>query len=221
MTPIRVGSERRVEAPHPGPLIKRDYVDAVGLSVDRLAAHAGLDALRLNAMFDGTASFDVDAAIRLSRALQLPAERIMRMQIRRDFAMARDRHDGETIDVFVPGDVLPFGESYVSGRLARASDGGTDASLYFQQTLDTRHSEDAYAGMHALWRGDRLRVYGDDGHALWVGPVLTDFDGHVFLPFARTETWLAWFAQGRPADLAFGDEHAAFFERMRAEGRRV
>ncbi len=221
MTPIRVGSERRVEAPHPGPLIKRDYVDAMGLAVDQLAAHAGLDAGRLSAMFDGTASFDVDAAIRLSRALQLPAERIMRMQNRRDFAMARERHDGEAIDVFVPEDAAAFGEPFVSGRLARASDGGTDASLYFQQTLDIHRTEDKYAGMHALWRGDRLRVHDDDGHALWVGPVLTDFDGHVFLPFARTDTWLAWFAQGRAADLAFGDEHAAFFERMGAEGSRV
>lgn len=217
MTPIRVDSERRVEAPHPGPQIKRDYVDALGLTVSELATHVGLEVERLTAMLAGTRSLDVEATIRISRALQLPAERIMRMQMRRDFADARSSEVGSTIEVFVPRQIAAFPQTFVPGRLARANDAG-DGSFFFQQTLEGPVVGDSYAGLHALWRGDLLRVYEPAGGVLWHGPVLTDFDGHVQLPYVRAETWIAWFVAGHRADIHFGAEHAEFFERMDAPG---
>ena len=89
MTPIEVSAERRLAAPHPGPIIKREYVDALEIDTASLAAALAMDRERLEGMLAGTISIDVDAAIRFARALQLPAERIMQMQIRADFAAAR------------------------------------------------------------------------------------------------------------------------------------
>lgn len=216
MTPVSVGSERRVEAPHPGPLIRRDYIDVLGLTVEDIAAHLGVDAEPLRGMLAGTRTIDVATAVRLSRALQLPAERIMRMQLRHDFAEARDRENLNAVGVLVARDVQSFPDIYVRGRLARANDPSGEGSLFFQQQLSGPVAGDAYAGLHALWRGDRLRVYDTTGAPIWTGPVLTDLDGRVLLPYVRTDVWLDWFGQGRTADLWIGPDHEAFFERMEA-----
>lgn len=60
MTPVGVGNERRGDAPHPGPLIKREYVDALGIAMRDLAAHIDMSVERLEAMLDGSRSIDVD-----------------------------------------------------------------------------------------------------------------------------------------------------------------
>ena len=221
MTTTRAESERRIEAPHPGPLIKRDYLDVLGIAVADVARHAGIDIEALSEMLAGERSIDVDAAIRIARALQLPAERIMRMQIRRDFADARLDSDANAVAVLVPDRPPIFPETFVRGRLARASESTGDGSLFFQETLSNPVEGDAYAGMHALWRGDLLRVYDTEERPIWTGPVLADFDGRVLLPYVRTEVWVGWFAERRRADLHFGPEHAAFFERMAASAYRV
>ncbi|GAC1441691.1 MAG: hypothetical protein NVS4B5_15900 [Vulcanimicrobiaceae bacterium] len=206
-------SERRIEAPHPGPQIHRDYIEALGISIAEMSAHVGIELPVLEAMFAGTRSIDVDAAIRIARALQLPAERIMRMQVRSDFADARGHAAARGIDVFVPQAAPPFPTTFRCGRLARTNGSTGDGSFFFQESPDTAASGGTYAGLHALWRGDRLRVYDDAGEPEWSGPVATDFDGRVLLPYVRTEVWLSWFAAARRADLHFGPEHVACFER--------
>src|SRR5208283_5334149 len=82
-------TERRAAAPHPGPIIKRQFLDPIGLTPEALADQIGMPAERLAAMLDGRASVDVDAAVRLARSLQVPGERVMQMQVRFDFAAAR------------------------------------------------------------------------------------------------------------------------------------
>ncbi len=73
---------------------------------------------------------------------------------------------------------------------------------------------DQYAGLHALWRGDRLRIYTKTDEVRWTGPVLQNLDGGLFLPYAEPLEWRQWFEAGNRADLALGDDHRAFFQRM-------
>lgn len=212
---IDVAAERRAAAPHPGPIIKRDYLAVLGIDEASLAHQLGIEAERLSAMLAGRRSIDVDAAVRIARALQLPAERIMRMQVQCDFAAVREARARDTLPIVIPTLPRTFPEIFIRGRLGCTSDDSRgEASYFFQQSLERRVTGDAYAGLHALWRGDLLRIYGAQEHVLWLGPVLHDFDGRVLLPFRPAREWRAWFLDGYVADLAFGNEHAAFFESM-------
>lgn len=153
MTPMSVGRERRGAAPHPGPLIVAEYIDALGVAVDRC---------------------------RCRRA-----------------ARTRPPTPGRTHHAHASA--LRF-RTRASGGFPR----------------DGRCLRPVRSLLHALWRGDRLRVYESNGTPIWHGLVLTDLDGRVLIPFVRTDVWRQWFAQGRPADLWIGPKHASCFERMHA-----
>jgi addiction module HigA family antidote len=212
----KIGAERRGAAPHPGPIVKRDYLDPLGIDTATLAAHVDLDVARLDSILSGVSSFDVDSAVRLSRALGLPAERLMQMQTRYDFALARGVARLNDIDVIAAGREQPFASGdAIRGRLGRASDPFGDGSLYFQDEVARKIGSENYAGFHALWRGDRLRVFEPSGSAVWTGPILQNLDGRILLPFVRTAVWQSWFDMRFRADLEIGEEHAAFFRRMR------
>ncbi|MDQ2857880.1 MAG: HigA family addiction module antitoxin [Candidatus Eremiobacteraeota bacterium] len=213
--PIDVAAERRAAAPHPGPIIKRDYLDVLGVDAVSLARQIDMDAASLGAMLAGRQSIDVDAAVRIARALQLPAEQIMRMQVQCDFAAVREARARDILPIVSPTLPQTFPNVFIRGRLACASDDSrSEASYFFQQSLERRVTGDAYAGLHALWRGDQLRVYDSQERVFWIGPVLHDFDGRVLLPFRPAQEWRGWFLDSYSADLAFGEEHAAFFESM-------
>ncbi len=217
MSEPKILADRRAAAPHPGPLVKRDYLDALGLEVAQLAAHVGLETARLEAILAGDRSFDVDVSIRLARALGLPAERLMQMQNRYDFAITRADPSLRDIGVYEPSRPQIFpARDFLAGHLGRSVDPlGGDGSLYFQaDVVREPGGDDRYAGFHALYRGDRLRVFAPDDALLWTGPVLQNLDGQILLPYAAAVVWKAWFDSGFRADLAIGEEHAAFFARM-------
>lgn len=216
MSEIEISTDRRAAAPHPGPVIKRDFLDAIGIDVPSLAVTLAMDETRLAGMLAGELSIDVDAAIRLARGLGVPAERLMQMQSRADFSSARRESQFGNVSVARGRAPFPFPESgFISGRLGQtADDASGHSSYYFQEDIATDNTE-PYAGLHALWRGDRLRVYGDDGIVMWTGPVLQNLDGRTLLPFVTQTEWQAWFAAAARADLAIGPDHADFFARMR------
>jgi addiction module HigA family antidote len=117
-----VGAERRVAAPHPGPLLKREYVDMLGLDVATFAAQLGMDASLLGAMLEGRASIDVVTAVRIARALQLPAERIMQMQLRHEFYSIRQSDAFQGADLVRPAAPVPFPDQHLCGHLGRSRD---------------------------------------------------------------------------------------------------
>jgi len=209
--------ERRSAAPHPGPIVKEQFLDPLGVSPEALAEQIGMDAGRLASMLAGESSIDVETAVRLARSLQLPGERVMQMQNRFDFAAVRALPELTVLQVLRPVEPPPFPESgFLVGHLGHAADESpSEGSLFFQEILPDLVVGDDYAGLHALFQGDRLRIYGPDGEAIWTGPILRNLDGRMLLPFARVNEWQVWFAGGYRADLAIGPEHAAFFERMR------
>lgn len=208
------GTERRLAAPHPGPLVKRDYLDPLGIDPASFAAHLGMDPDVLAAMLAGRVSLDVPSAVRMARALQLPAEKLMQMQVRYDFAVARASRALDGIELLRPAPADAFPARHLSGRLGCSSGGvGGHASLFFQEDALRRLPGDGYAGLHALWPEDRMRVYDGSAELLWHGPVLQDFDGRIFLPFVRSSVWRSWFVASHRADLALGPEHAAALEK--------
>ncbi len=215
---MSVAIERRVAAPHPGPIVKAEYLDPLGVTPADLAARIGSDPERLGRILAGDASFDVPTAIRIARALQLPAERLMQMQLKFDFAAARQDATLKSIRVLEPSANAVFPNEFMNGSLGLA--GGNvagDGSVYFKQSLERRPPGDEYAGMHALWRGDLLRVYRPGtSEVLWMGPVMQNLDGRVLLPHINAFEWREWFAASYRADLAFGPDHLDFFQRMHA-----
>jgi addiction module HigA family antidote len=190
-------------------------LEPLGLDHRSFAAHVGLDPERVYAILSGAQPLDADAAVRFGRALGAPAETLMQMQLRYDFAVARERSDVSRLEPVRPSGPPSFpAHGFLKGRLRRTPDGFGEGSLFFQEDVPKRSERDLHAGLHALWFGDRLRVYEPRGTAIWTGPVLQNLDGRILLPYERPAVWNAWFASGFRADLAIGEEHRAFFSRM-------
>jgi addiction module HigA family antidote len=214
---VKVASERRSAAPHPGPILKAEFFDPIGLTVPAFALKVGMDPKILEEMLAGRAPIDVPTAIRIARTLQAPAEQIMQMQLKFEFALARNMPELRSLEVHAPQTPQPFPSvDFISGRLGLADgDAPSDGSFFFQEHIEHPEAGDHYAGLHALWRGDRLRVrHAEGADVLWIGPVLQNLDGRLLLPYAKPDEWHAWFAAGYRADLALGDDHRAFFRRM-------
>ena len=215
ITPINLSTDRRASAPHPGPRLKREYFDALELDIAEFARSIGVDQRRLGDMLDGRESFDVDTAIRLSRAFQISADAIMRMQLRADFSVARGTLAYDAISILKPPSDVPFPEaSALRGRLGLSVDTAGDPSYYFQEEISLAKRSNHYAGLHALFRGDRLRVHREDGTIRWTGVLLNGLDGRLHLPYVPASEWPTWFDDRCVAELAIGQEHSAFFIRM-------
>jgi addiction module HigA family antidote len=197
-------------------VLKRDFLEPLGIDAATFASHIELAPERLAAMLEGRDSLDVDASIRFARALGVSAERIMQMQTRYDFAKLREAEHLRCVHEIGPPSRQSFpNDGFLSGNLGMTADAFGGGSLFFQERLAKQVASDAYAGMHALWNGDRLRIYEPSGTIIWTGPLLQNLDGKILVPFVRSAVSAVWFASGYPADLAIGAEHAAFFERMR------
>jgi addiction module HigA family antidote len=208
-------SDRRVAASHPGPRLKREYFDVLEIDVAEFAKSIGVPYARFAEMLAGRESIDVDTAIRLARALQLSADAIMRMQVRADFATARNSSDYDGIAIIAPPHPPVFPDTGIMrGRLGLSVDTAGEASYFFQEEISFRNRSDEYAGLHALFRGDRLRIFRPDGGIRWTGVLLNGLDGRLHLPYVHAAEWPKWFDERAAAELAVGDEHAAFFARM-------
>ncbi|MDQ2908016.1 MAG: HigA family addiction module antitoxin [Candidatus Eremiobacteraeota bacterium] len=196
---------RRQPAPHPGPSIKRKYLDPLGVRVATLAAHIGMQATALQPMLAGETSIDVETAIRLGRALQLNPQIIMERQVKHDFLVLRDDEGLESIDVLPPDGRFPFPEkAFLRGRLAglRETWGYGDVrpeTLGFLADAES-DGQDLRLRLHELGTGSRLRVYAPNGEVLWVGVVMETLEGQPLLPSVRPGTWIGWFVQRYRAD---------------------
>ncbi len=199
------GRNRRQPAAHPGPAITRAYLEPLGLRVDALAQHVGMEPAVLGAMLAGERSLDVEAAIRIGRALQISPQTLMERQTRHDFAVLRDDAELESIKVLPRDERFPFPETgFLPGRLAGLPQtwgyGDVRAeTLGFLADPDF-DGHDLLLRLHELRTGSKLRIYAPDGNILWVGVVLETLEGQPLLPYARPAEWIAWFAQRYRAD---------------------
>ncbi len=194
--PPQSGSNRRSEAVHPGVLVDQRFVSPLGIDVQEFARQLEIEPDALTEMLAGRASLSVIDAVRIGSALQLSPERLMRMQVRFDFAKARS-HDATTRrPLFRPARAVAFPERFERGRLD--STAGQYAVVRYHAPVDGDDST------HVLRPGDMLRIHSDRfDHAepLWSGPVLFDLDGDLYLPYVERKRWSDWFDRRLPADL--------------------
>ena len=83
---------------HPGPWMKRTYLDHFGMTVTEVAAHLGLSRQNMSVLLNGHASLTAKMALRFEKAFGISAETLLRMQAGYDLAQARTRDDGIGIE---------------------------------------------------------------------------------------------------------------------------
>lgn len=83
---------------HPGPWLKRTYLDHFGMTVTEVAAHLGLSRQNMSVLLNGHASLTAKMALRFEKAFGISAETLLRMQAGYDLAQARAHDDGSDIE---------------------------------------------------------------------------------------------------------------------------
>jgi antitoxin HigA-1 len=74
---------------HPGPWLKRNYLDHFGMTVTEVASHLGLSRQNMSVLLNGHASLTAKMALRFEKAFRISAETLLRMQAGYDLAQAR------------------------------------------------------------------------------------------------------------------------------------
>jgi addiction module HigA family antidote len=76
---------------HPGPWLRRTYLDHLGMTVTDAAAHLGVSRQNISMLLNGHASLTAMMALRFEKAFGISAETLLRMQAGYDLAQARGR----------------------------------------------------------------------------------------------------------------------------------
>jgi addiction module HigA family antidote len=79
---------------HPGPWLKRTYLDHFGMTVTEVATHLGVSRQNMSVLLNGHAGLTALMALRFEKAFGISAETLLRMQAGYDLARARAR-EGE------------------------------------------------------------------------------------------------------------------------------
>lgn len=88
--------------PHPGPGIKEDCLDPLGLSVTEAARILGVARHTLSRLLNGHAAISPEMAIRLEKAGWSNAAFWLRLQASYDLAQARQREDQIHVKSYEP-----------------------------------------------------------------------------------------------------------------------
>jgi len=79
------------DPPHPGGIVRRQYLEPLGLTVTRAAEGLGVTQQALSELLNGRTGVSVEMAIRLSKAFGSTPETWLRMQMAYDLWQARTR----------------------------------------------------------------------------------------------------------------------------------
>lgn len=74
---------------HPGPWMKRTYLDHFGISVTEIAAHLGVSRQNMSVLLNGHAAMSAMMALRFEKAFGISADTLLRMQAGYDLAQVR------------------------------------------------------------------------------------------------------------------------------------
>jgi addiction module HigA family antidote len=93
----------RTHFSHPGGILKREFLDELGLRPGTLAREIGVDRSRIKAIIDGRRDITADTALRLSRYFGTTPDFWMNLQTHYDIAVAAaaSRRDIERISPYV------------------------------------------------------------------------------------------------------------------------
>ena len=76
---------------HPGPWLRRTYLDHQTMSVTEAAARLGVSRQNMSMLLNGHAALTAMMALRFEKAFGISAETLLRMQAGYDLARARER----------------------------------------------------------------------------------------------------------------------------------
>jgi len=85
---------RKRQPVHPGGILKRHYLEPLGLSISQVALALGISRQKLSSLINAKGSISPDMALRLSRAFDTSPELWMRLQENYNLWYAR-RHSSE------------------------------------------------------------------------------------------------------------------------------
>lgn len=81
----------RSKAVHPGAILKRDFLDSLGVSQYRLAVDIEVPPRRINEIVRGLRGVSADTALRLARYFRTTPQFWLSLQMRFDLEMEEDR----------------------------------------------------------------------------------------------------------------------------------
>lgn len=87
--------------PHPGGIVRRQFLEPLGLTVTRAAEGLGVTRQALSEPVNGRTGISVEMAIRLSKAFGSTAETWLGMQMACDLSQARSRIGEIAVERFV------------------------------------------------------------------------------------------------------------------------
>ena len=76
---------------HPGPWLRRTYLEPNARTVTEVAAHLGVSRQNMSVLLNGHASLTAMMALRFEKAFGISAETLLRMQAGYDLVQARAR----------------------------------------------------------------------------------------------------------------------------------
>ena len=74
---------------HPGPWLRRTYVDHYGMTVTQVAEHLHVSRQNMSLLLNGHASLTAMMALRFEKAFGISADTLLRMQVAYDLAQVR------------------------------------------------------------------------------------------------------------------------------------
>ena len=80
-------------AVHPGPWLKRNFIDHFAFSVTDAADHLGVSRQSMSKLLNGRQGLSAEMAIRFEKAFGLKADTLMQMQSAHELAEARAHED--------------------------------------------------------------------------------------------------------------------------------
>ena len=88
--------------PHPGPLIKTEVIEPLGLSLSKAAEILKVRRATLSDLLHGKATLTAEMALRIEKAFGPEMDHLLRMQL--DYDLARTREQGKNISIerYVP-----------------------------------------------------------------------------------------------------------------------
>ena len=89
--------KRDIPPVHPGEILKADFVEPLGLSVNALIRAIGVPRTRLNDIVLGRRGITADTAMRLGRYFRVSAQFWMNLQTHYELEVAEDAH-GDRLD---------------------------------------------------------------------------------------------------------------------------
>ncbi|MGA7871824.1 MAG: HigA family addiction module antitoxin [Candidatus Binatus sp.] len=87
--------------PHVGGLIRREVIEALGLTVTEAAKVLGVGRQALSSLLNGKAALTSEMGLRVEKAFGPKMEHLMRMQLAFDLAQARKNEHGVRVKRYV------------------------------------------------------------------------------------------------------------------------